>query len=101
MDSKGRIGKSRFLISLCYTGIASLLIKGVGSRISLSWCLSQYIDAEAQHRDGGDPAHLRYTEQDLGHQIEIRTRVTDDDLLGKEGVLNQVYGSHQSTRQPP
>ena len=42
-----------------------------------------------------DPAHIRYIEQTLCRQAEIRSRVTDDDLLGKEGVLYQVYGAHQ------
>ncbi len=61
------------------------------------------IDRFVELRKDGDsesnvlltPAHICYIEQDLGRQVETRTRVTDDDLVGKEGCLFQVYGAHQ------
>lgn len=49
---------------------------------------------------GDDAAQIRFLEQQLGVPAEEVDRVTDDMLLGKEGVLYRVFASHRIDLSP-
>ena len=44
---------------------------------------------------GEDPAQIRFLEQQLGVEAEQVDRVTDDMLVGREGLLYRVYAAHR------
>jgi hypothetical protein len=49
---------------------------------------------------GEDAAQIRFLEQQLGVKAEQVDRVTDDMLVGREGVLYRVYASHRIDLSP-
>jgi hypothetical protein len=49
---------------------------------------------------GDDPAQVRFMEQRLGIKVQAVDRVTDDMLIGKDGLLYRVYAAHRIDLSP-
>lgn len=49
---------------------------------------------------GEDPAQVRFLEQQLGIEVEQVDRITDDMLVGREGMFLRVYAAHRIDLSP-